>query len=193
MQKTLITLCLLAGTLLAQGPGRRGFRPTAADSADATDSFADLKTAIGLTDAQVTQLQQLRKDQFTQNQATFTQIREKEKALQTALAGSSASAVELGQLMLDIKSLRAQIQGKQPEMEKAARALLNQDQLTKLATLESAQKLEPAIHEATALSLLARPAAPAGGFGFGFGPGAGMGFGARPMGMRERRSPSQGQ
>lgn len=141
----------------------------------------DLKTFLGLTDTQVTQLRDLRVQEREALRSVAQQIAEKHRALREALQAGSTDAMSLGQLLVDIQNLRKQVQATNENYRNQALALLTADQKAKLAQLEAAAKLAPAIRQATALNLLAPPAGL--GLGLGFGPrglGLGMGLGPGP-------------
>ncbi len=156
-----ITL-LLACSLMAQQPQRERMMRQ-----QGTPSVAALKDAIGLTDAQVQQLIQARKDRNTAARPLLTQIAEKQRTLRETLNAGGASAGTVGQLQLDIAALRKQLQDLEKQSVGQARALLSASQLTKLKAVEDAAKLMPAVREAAGLNLIE---------GLGAGPG--------PMGLR---------
>jgi len=167
--RLILTLALAAGTLLAQGrggpgmgrgmmggpggpmaPGMQGRGPGLAN-ADA------LKTALGLSDAQVQQLRDLRTQQADAAKPVMEQIRAKRQALAEAMKATSPDSVLIGQLMVDIRKLTDSMKAARSEREAKALAILTPDQKTKLAALQEAQKLMPAVGQATALGLLAPP------------------------------------
>jgi len=142
----------------------------------------DLKTFLGLTDAQVTQLRELRQQERQALRSVVQQVAEKHRALREALQAGSTDATALGQLLVDIQNLRKQIQSTNENFRSQALALLTADQKAKLAQLEAAAKLAPAIRQAAALNLLAPPAG--AGFGLGLGRlGLGLGPEAPAAGM----------
>jgi hypothetical protein len=171
---TLIAL-LLTCTLVAQQPLRLG---------QGTPAVAELKAAIGLTDAQVEKLVALLKQRVESNRAALTQIAEKEGALRDTLKAGGADATAVGRLVLDIDALRKQVQASDKTYGDQARAVLDAGQLAKLKTLEDAAKLEPAIRQAIGLNLMEGTSAIAGapmGFGVQGGPGMMMRRGAGPQ------------
>ncbi len=144
---------------------------------------SDLKTFLGLTDTQVTQLRELRQQERQALRSVVQQVAEKHRALREALQAGSTDATALGRLLVDIQNLRRQIQTTDESFRSQALALLRADQKAKLAQLEAAAKLAPAIRQATALNLLAPPAGAGLGLGLGrFGLGLGLGP-ADDMGM----------
>ncbi len=158
---------------------------------------SDIQAYLGLTDAQITQLQQLRANTAQTLRPIFQQIQAKETALRQALSAPGVNAATVGQMLLDIQALRPQITQAQQSLNQQAVALLTADQKTKLQTLVTAQQLEPDVRGAVGLGLLAPPANSAmsgmPGFGFRGGPGAfGAGMGDRMGTMRgmRRRPPA---
>lgn len=169
MRIAMLTIAL-AATLAAQGPGRGGFGfgPGGAPGIDQVKSY------LGLTDAQVQSLQQLQQQQREATRATHEEIGTKSRALHEAIAGGSADAASLGRQLLEIEALRKKIEQSLTTYRAQAAATLTADQKTKLTALDTAAKLQPTIGQAASLGLLAPPARPAGAFGPG-------GFGHRPM------------
>ncbi len=176
---TLAFLPLVAmGAALAQGPMGPG----------APAAFSELKQYLGLTDAQVQQMQQARQQMHSNFQTLATQIREKRQALSTQLDSGTADAAAVGRTVLEIQALHKQQLQARETLRQNVTALLTAEQKTKLKNLEQTAELMAPVRQAMALGLLA-PAAPGGigrrgPFG-GIGPAVPMGRGMRPgMGMR---------
>ena len=179
-----LLLILSTSLLLAQTPPASVPQP----GAQAAPARAELKSFLGLTDQQLTQLVQLRRDE----QAALRPIREqmavKAKALRDALAADAPDAAVVGQLTLDVRTLRQQVRQSNEDYHSRGIGLLDDAQKTKLQTLERLMRLQPAVNAATALNLLLPPQ-PALGAGQRGGAGRG-GAGApgmmmrRPFGMR---------
>lgn len=131
--------------------GMAGGRGAAIANADA------LKSALGLTDTQVQQLRDLRKQQAEAAKPTMDDIRAKRQALAEAMKSATPDSALVGQLMVDIRKLGDSLKGARDEREAKALAILTPDQKTKLAVLQEAQKLMPAVAQATALGLLEPP------------------------------------
>ncbi len=184
MKRFAVAFVLTAALALAQGPGGRFHRMTAGGPGPRVASTDQVKAYLSLTDAQVTQLQQIEQDERTANQSVHQQIADKETALQTALGGTSPTAAELGNLLLDIKNLRAQIKQNRDKSQTQAVALLNDAQKPKLQALQDASSLEPAIRQATMLNLITPPTPPAGE---SVGPMMGGPGGPMPMGRGFQR------
>lgn len=175
--KSSLMAMLAASLMFAQAPAPR--------------TPEELKTALSLTDSQITRLQQVQQERIAANRTTFEQIHTKQKALDTALAQVAPDATTLGGLLLDIKALRTQIQASDDRYQQQALDVLSTDQRTKLKALEDAAKLEPAIRQAISLNLLDPPARPEGGPGMPrLAPGPGLpGFGDPGMMMMRMRAP----
>lgn len=159
---------LFSAVLLAQ---------TTTTPAPNPNRFSDIQVYLGLTNDQVTQLQQLRRSQVQSVQPIMQQLQAKQQSLRQLLSTPGASAAAVGQIVLDMQALRQQLSQGRQTVNQQALNVLNADQKTKLQTLANAQKLLPDIMQATALGLLAPADAGMGfGFGRGFGPaGPGMG------------------
>ncbi len=177
MMLRMIVLLSLAGALFAQGPGRFGFPPGAAQPG--TDQ---VKAYLSLTDSQIQGLQQIERQAASALQSTFQEIHQKQLTLQDQLDKGSTDAAALGKLLLDIESLHKRISQTQDSYRSQAVASLTADQKTKLKSLEDAMKLQPVIGQAVGLLLLTPPQPSAAGAGFGpLGAGRGpMRFGRPP-------------
>ena len=147
-----------------------------------------LKSALDLTDDQITKLRELRKAELEALKPVLEQMRANRQALRDKVQAGGDPA-EIGKLVLAGKTLRQQIQESNESYHKQALAILTPAQQTSLAKLEEAAKLVPAIGQARALNLLTGPAGP-GVRGFGFGPGPMMG-GDGPTGRMGFRGPGR--
>jgi hypothetical protein len=183
MKRLAMVVALTAAVALAQGPGR--FRSMSADGAP-TPPTDKVTTYLALTSTQLTQLQQIRQDEFTANQTLHQQIADKESALRTALESTSPTAAELGGLMLDIKNLRDQLKQNRTKYQTQALALLNDVQKPKLQALQDAASLAPTIRQAEMLNLITPSADGQAGPG-GIGPMGGPGGPMPMMGRGFRR------
>lgn len=148
-------LALSATVLLAQttqlGPG-----------------VAAVKSALGLSDQQVQQLVQLRKDEQQALQPTREKMREKRQALMTERQAANPNPTAIGQLVIDIQGLQKQIQTANQASHVQALAVLDDAQKAKLKELDQTARTErAAIRGAEMLNLLLMPAQ-------GRGPGRGM-------------------
>ena len=147
----------LATALIAQGPG--GPRSMHRMGIAKTDQ---VKSYLNLTDAQVTSLQQLRESEMTALKPVFEQMGTLRQSLHTQIQGTSSDATAAGKLLVSMQSLQQQVTTTRANFQQQALGVLTADQKTKLAALETAASLMSAVHEATALNLLA-PAKGAGG------------------------------
>lgn len=119
-----------------------------------------LKQFLSLTDAQVTQLAQLRREQGQTVQVINQQIREKEAALRELLQSGSSDAATVGRLVLDVNALRKQIRETDERYQAQARQVLTAAQQEKLGALVEAARLQPAIAQAISLNLISPPLPP---------------------------------
>jgi Spy/CpxP family protein refolding chaperone len=120
--------------------------------------FDEVKAAVGLTDEQVSQLLQLRRDERQALRLTFQPMREKQRALHESLQAGGADPTTLGQLLLDIENLKQQARDTNDQFQTQALGLLSNEQKANLQTLEEAAKLRSTIGQATGLNLLKGPA-----------------------------------
>ncbi|MGB9604490.1 MAG: periplasmic heavy metal sensor, partial [Bryobacteraceae bacterium] len=141
MKRLILAMATVAGMLMAQVPGPPGL--------DA------LKTYLNLQDSQIQSLRQLRQQQIQATQAMFQELAGKQQALRQQLGSGVADAAALGKALLDIEALRKRIADTTATYRTQALNVLTGEQRTKLAALEQAQKLEPAVRQAEAIGLLA--------------------------------------
>lgn len=162
MNYRMFALLLLGGALLAQPPagraiGMRAQRGQAMQRAAAARNMAALKDVLGLSDAQVRQLRDLRRQQAEAARPTMEQLRANRKALAEAMQADSPDAARVGQLMVDGKKLRESARAAGDEFRAKAQALLTPEQKTKLAELQQAGRKAGAARQAMGLGLLAPP------------------------------------
>jgi Spy/CpxP family protein refolding chaperone len=157
MTLRLIPIALMATALFAQAPGHFGPRGMAAGKTTAIQSY------LNLTEAQITSLQQLRQSEAAALKPIYQQMGPMRQSLRTQEQSGSADAATVGKLVLDMKSLEQQAAPIRASFQQQAQAVLTADQKTKLAALQSAAALMPAIHEAGSLNLLTPPAGSEGG------------------------------
>lgn len=201
MMKSLFAALAFTGILLAQGPGM-GQGPVPAAGAPA--AAAALKEFLGLTDAQVQQLIDLRRTLPDVMRPFNEQLRTAQQALRAEMDKTNPDPAVVGRLMVESKRIRERMEAAREKLDDQAKALLTPEQRTKLAQLVAAQRLAPAIRQGERLGLLdgssdARPGggagpamfpdAPGGGMGGGMGAGFGNGMmgGRGPMGGRGMR------
>lgn len=161
MNLRFIPITLAATALFAQGPGGPHMHRMAAGRTTAAQSY------LNLTDAQISQLKQLRQSEMAALKPIFQQIGPLRETLRTQEQSGSPDASAVGKLVLSIQALEQQTEPIRSSYQQQAQAVLTADQKTKLAALESAAALIPAIHEASGLNLLTPPKGEFGPGGFG--------------------------
>jgi Spy/CpxP family protein refolding chaperone len=157
MKLRFVCMSLAATAMFAQGPG--GFRGHAMSGPAQT---TEVQSYLNLTDTQISTLQQLRQSERTALKPIFEQLGPMHESLRAQSQSSGADATSVGKLVLSIQSLEQQAAPIRSSYQQQALAVLTADQKTKLAALESAAALMPAIHEATGLNLLTPPKGPEG-------------------------------
>jgi Spy/CpxP family protein refolding chaperone len=168
------------GPLPGRGPGGPGPNVEQPRTSDA------LKTALSLTDAQVTSLTTLQQQKHSQLQTIRQQIAEKQQAIHTALQNDNPDANAIAALLVQSAALQKQAKSIGSGYQSQALAILTDAQKTKLKDLENAQSLQRAVREAEGMDLLTRPEGEGPGFGpgpGGMGPGGMRGSGMGPMGL----------
>jgi Spy/CpxP family protein refolding chaperone len=133
--------------------------------------IAALKKALDLTDQQIQQLTQLRREEAQILQPLRTQIQEKNQALKEALASPNPDPSVVGNLTLELRNLRRQVQETNKMYHEKALAILTPEQRTKVENMGVASRrmaqMGPALRAATALNLILPPAATAPAAGQG--------------------------
>lgn len=146
------SLLLASGALNAQVPAQppnfARYQPT----------YDDLKSALSLSDDQIAKLKQMQQDKMTATQAFYAKLAEKQRELNQLLETNSNDAQHVGQLMIELQTMRKQPPPEIGDVRDRAIGVLQGEQKTKLEKLEEAQKLRPAIEQATQLGLLKPPA-----------------------------------
>lgn len=170
----LAVVAALPAAAQGMGPGR-GMGPGWAAGAQTPPAPTALKDYLGLTDQQVQQLTDLRKQVAEENRSIAEQIRAKRQEIVELMKSANPDPLKVGQLYVDIKKLNDQRLAKLETLRTQALALLTAEQKQKLADLEKYMSLAQAARQAVALGLIAPPQPPVGaGAGAGFGPGAPM-------------------
>ena len=125
-----------------------------------------LQTALGLSDQQLQQLVQLRKDEQSLLLPIRQQVRDKREALQTARESANPNPTTVGQLVLDLQKLQDQVRSTNEDYHNRALAVLDAAQKGKLDNLQQSvqrpAQARPLIMAARALNLLLPPKRPAG-------------------------------
>ncbi len=183
MRRVLISTLAVAGLLLAQGTPAP-FGPPPPDGQPRAARFDGLKQALGLTDDQLEQLRNVRVQLREQLQPKFEQLRQLRQQLGDSIGNSAVTDAELGALVRQINQLEAEIRQTHEAADAQAVALVQGWGLgAKLAELQKAAELIPAVGQARALGLISPPDRDAQGPQAGPGPGLqmfhGMRFGRR--------------
>lgn len=159
---------LLAQTTQPPRPGAGGPAP----------GMEAIKKALDLTDQQVQQLTQLRRQEAEVLQPIRQQIREKSQALREAMANPNPDPALVGNLTLELRNLRQQVQQINQEYHQKALAVLTSEQQTRVENMAKASRrmaqMGPALRGATLLNLIPPPPPAAGGPGAP-APGSGAG------------------
>jgi len=167
MRARMLLPFVLLSAALAQGPmgprGFGGFGPPGATPP--APQFDELKAYLNLTDSQIQSIQQAQQKAIESQRTVFEQIRTKHQAVRDLLDKGTTDAAAVGKLMLEIHALQKQAEQARAAVRTQLLSFLTTEQKTKLTALEQAAKLQPAIHQAIMLGLLAPPEPPAGGFG----------------------------
>jgi len=117
-------------------------------------AYTNVKTYLGLTDAQVTQLTNLYNTRQQSVRSLWEQVSQKQRALDQLLESGSQDASAAGALVIAMANLRRQIEAGDGPYRDSALAVLTADQKTKLQGLDAARKLQTTIYEAMSLGLL---------------------------------------
>lgn len=162
MRLAVVVLTVVSGAALWAQDAQR----PAAPPPPARQAIAALRNQLGLTDQQVQQLTQLRREQEQVLQPLRQQIQEKAKALRDLMAAPSPDPAVVGSLTLELRNLRQQVRQTNETYHERALAVLTPEQKTKLENLQNAARraarIGPAVRAATLLNLILPPAAAAG-------------------------------
>lgn len=119
--------------------------------------YTELKQHLSLTDAQVQSLSSLLKTRQDAEQAIYTQIRQKQEAINNLLKAGSKDATQIGQLTLDVYTLQKQLPISGQPLRGAALNVLTAEQKNKLPTLATALQLQTTAWQAVTLNLIDSP------------------------------------
>jgi len=124
-------------------------------------AMAATKTFLGLSDQQVQQLVQLRREERESLQPVRLQMKEKAQALRQARQSASPDPAVVGQLVLDMQNLREQVRSINAGYRTRALDLLDATQKEKVQNLQKAaermRRTRRVVAGASALNLLERP------------------------------------
>jgi len=153
MKRILIALCAFAAILGAQAPP-----DDAAPGPRRAVQVQVLKDVLGLSDAQIQQLVELRRTTAEANQSIRGQMRTQQQALQELREAGNPDPTAVGQIVAEMERLREEIRASQEKAHEQAVNLMNNWGLGgKLEELQAAAELVPAIGPAQQLGLLAPP------------------------------------
>jgi len=119
--------------------------------------YADVKAYLSLTDAQIQSLQAVQDSRNQALQNIYKQIGQKNTTLYQLLEAGTASAAQLGQLLLDIHSLQKQLPLSDGPYKSQSLNVLTADQKAKLPKLSEALQLQSAAGQAGMLLLIDYP------------------------------------
>lgn len=123
-----------------------------------TLGLTQLKQYLNLTDSQVASLNSIAQQKVQAQTQISTQIAEKNQTLQTLLASPSPNPATVGQTLIDIHNLEAQLSVPTTEpYHSQALAVLNPAQTTLLANLNTALQLQTPACEAVSANLIVQP------------------------------------
>ena len=191
MKTRILLVAVFASAMLAQGPGGPG-RPGGPGAGPGgpgpgAQPIDSIRSYLSLTEAQIRNFATLSAQLRDNTLSLRQQIDGKQGALNDMLQKGSTDTPAMGTLLLDMQSLRKQIDQAFTTFHDQAVNTLTADQKTKLKALEAAQQLQDAVRQAVGLGLLTAPEG--GPFVGPGGPGAnrlrpGFGFGPGPRPVR---------
>ena len=114
----------------------------------------NLKDYLSLSDDQIRQLQDLRREQFERMQPAMQAMAETQRTLDEALEAASPDPTVIGQLTLELRKHREAMPGSRDAMREMALGVLDSGQRVKLDALEEAISLQPTAQQAMSLNLL---------------------------------------
>jgi Spy/CpxP family protein refolding chaperone len=120
-------------------------------------AYTELKQYLSLTDAQLQSLQTILENRSQAVQIIYTQISQKNETLSQLLNSDSGTAAQLGQLLLEIRSLQKQLPLNDAPYKTQALSVLTADQKTKLPKLAEALQLQATAGQAGILLLIDTP------------------------------------
>jgi len=116
-----------------------------------------LKEYLGLTDAQVEQMRDLRRKEASGTQAQSAVVRAKALELRQLMRSESPDPAKVGALTIELKEMREEAAAARGGLSDQTKAVLTADQQAKLKQLEETVRLGPAARQAVALGLVDAP------------------------------------
>ena len=160
-----MAIILASSGLLAQR-GERGPRGPRGDRDRSESQQQTLKEAIGLSDEQLSKINDLRQANRDGIREIFQATRENGTKLREEMQKDSPDAATVGQLMIDSQSAPKRAAAKHRELSATLRGVLSDEQLSKLAELGNDPASRMAQMQARRLGLTEGPERD-GGHGFG--------------------------
>jgi Spy/CpxP family protein refolding chaperone len=121
------------------------------------DQYSELKAYLNLTDSQLRSLEEVAQQRREAEAKIWEQVHQKQTVLDALLNDASTDHLRIGQLMVEINTLRRQLPVSGAPYRTPALAVLNPEQRTKLGALSTAMTLAPAGYQATSLNLIDSP------------------------------------
>lgn len=158
MNAKIFALFLCAAALLAQPPAGRSLRPRVQRGLMPGGAQA-LKQELGLSEAQVRELRELRRQRAESARLRMEQLRENRRAVAEAMRPASPDAARVGQLMVEGRKLRESLRASGGEYRARALSVLTPEQKARLGELQQAGRQARALRQAMALGLVEPPRA----------------------------------
>src|SRR5689334_20666269 len=105
-----VILTLTVGAFAQRGPRAQGTTPSGTPGAAGRDPATALKTALNLTDAQVSAIQAIIQNGRTQAQTIMTDMSQKRQTLNTLLDASSPNPTDIGNAALAVHADEKQLE-----------------------------------------------------------------------------------
>lgn len=153
---TTLTTLILAATLIAQTPGRRGPRGDGErpERGERGPRLEQLSEYLSLTDEQRTAIGEVLTSRRTAARENMQAVAAKHREAMEELRSESPNAGLVGQLLVEAKEMRGAAKGTEDETIAQIRAVLNPTQQEQLSRLTSMVEYQREIREAQALGLL---------------------------------------
>ncbi len=154
--RKILPLCLLLSFSALVLPAQE--RPVPMPQPELVPPYTELKTYLNLSGEQLQALMQISTRRAEAQRDIYRQIAEKQAAIDAALRSGSADARTIGQLLIDIYTLRQTTVSNTP-YRSAALEVLSADQKTRLGALVQALQLMNTAYQAVSLNLIDGPPA----------------------------------
>jgi uncharacterized membrane protein len=148
---TLVSTLVLSAQV---GFGRRAPRIAGEEGSPPAPRLGQLTEFLGLDDAQLEAITQVRSDYRNAVGENMKTIGEKRRQAFESLASDSPDATLIGQLLVEAKDLEDSVKGREGEFIAKIQAVLTDSQKAQLATLEKMAPYQTEIREGQSLGLL---------------------------------------